>query len=145
MLMFDHILWYLKWLKTYGKFTNDLFSGDPVNIQFPFLLDNDSALSVANEMVEQLQMPESDTRFIAELIDTLLVNLVPGWKPCVPVCNLAALNGDQDLQDKPKENSVASCQKTSQVTHRSPPFCHNSSFNCSIQPMEGAPAIRRLI
>lgn len=127
--------------------------GDPVNIQFPFLLNNDSALSVANEMVEQLQMPESDARFIAELIDTLLVNLVPGWKPCVPVGNLAALNGNQDLKDKPNdlhlvagvENSIGSSQITAQATHRSPPSCHSSSFNCTIQPIEGAPAIGRLI
>ncbi|KAJ0976516.1 hypothetical protein J5N97_011990 [Dioscorea zingiberensis] len=71
------------------------WGGDAVgvkNIHFPFLLDKDSALSVAVEMVEQLQMPESDIRFIAELIDTLLINLVPGWQPCVPVGHLVALS-----------------------------------------------------
>ncbi|GLT84817.1 hypothetical protein SLE2022_030300 [Rubroshorea leprosula] len=51
------------------------------NIHFLFYLDTDTALSVAAEMVEQLALAEHDVAFIAELIDYLIMHLLPGWKP----------------------------------------------------------------
>ena len=43
-------------------------------------------------MVEQLELPERKVKFIAEIIDLLLVNLVPNWEPCVPVDHLVTPN-----------------------------------------------------
>ncbi|CAL5055062.1 unnamed protein product [Urochloa decumbens] len=40
-----------------------------------------SAMSVAAEMVEQLELADCDVTFIADFIDLLIVNLVPGWRP----------------------------------------------------------------
>lgn len=51
------------------------------NIHFLFYLDTDTALSVASEMVEQLELTDHDVAFIAELIDYLIMKLLPGWKP----------------------------------------------------------------
>ncbi|XVE73673.1 hypothetical protein DITRI_Ditri11bG0137700 [Diplodiscus trichospermus] len=51
------------------------------NIHFLFYLDSDTALSVAAEMVEQLELTDHDVAFIAEFIDYLIMKLLPGWKP----------------------------------------------------------------
>ncbi|CBI37576.3 unnamed protein product, partial [Vitis vinifera] len=62
------------------------------NIHFMFYLDSDTALSVSSEMVEQLELADQNVTFIAELIDLLLIMLIPTWKPCVPIDHLVALN-----------------------------------------------------
>ncbi|KAI4328943.1 hypothetical protein L6164_021255 [Bauhinia variegata] len=51
------------------------------NIHFLFYLDTDTAVSVAAEMVEQLELGDHDVALIAELIDYLIIKLLPGWKP----------------------------------------------------------------
>ncbi|KAK9279668.1 hypothetical protein L1049_013348 [Liquidambar formosana] len=56
-------------------------SGRVRNIHFLFYLDADTALSVAGEMVEQLELADHDVAFIAEFIDFLIVKLLPSWKP----------------------------------------------------------------
>ena len=58
-----------------------LFAGHARNIHFLFYLDSDTAMSVAAEMVEQLELADCDVTFIADFIDLLIVNLVPGWRP----------------------------------------------------------------
>ncbi|XP_052191938.1 probable serine/threonine-protein kinase WNK4 [Diospyros lotus] len=51
------------------------------NIHFLFYLDTDTALSVAGEMVEQLELADHDVLFIAQFIDYLIVRILPSWKP----------------------------------------------------------------
>ncbi|KAK7397453.1 hypothetical protein VNO78_18625 [Psophocarpus tetragonolobus] len=51
------------------------------NIHFLFYLETDTAISVASEMVENLELENNDVVFIAELIDYLIMQLVSGWKP----------------------------------------------------------------
>lgn len=58
-----------------------IFTGHVRNIHFLFYLDSDTALSVAGEMVEQLDLSDYDVIFIADFIDFLIMKLVPGWKP----------------------------------------------------------------
>lgn len=50
------------------------------NIYFPFDLENDSALSVANEMVSELDITDQDVKKIADMIDGEIATLVPEWK-----------------------------------------------------------------
>ncbi|TKY64109.1 serine/threonine-protein kinase WNK4 [Spatholobus suberectus] len=50
------------------------------NIHFLFYLDTDTAVSVATEMVEHLELADHDVAFIAELIDYLIMKLLPWWK-----------------------------------------------------------------
>lgn len=49
-------------------------------IHFMFCLKSDTALGVAAEMVEQLELSDYDVVFIADFIDFLIMKLVPGWK-----------------------------------------------------------------
>ncbi|XP_058203717.1 probable serine/threonine-protein kinase WNK4 isoform X2 [Rhododendron vialii] len=51
------------------------------NIDFVFYLARDTAQSIVGEMVDQLDLSNEDLTFIAELIDSLIVKLVPNWKP----------------------------------------------------------------
>ncbi|KAK5777778.1 Serine/threonine-protein kinase WNK8 [Gossypium arboreum] len=53
------------------------------NIHFSFYLDSDTAISIAEEMVQQLDLSNEDVTVIAELIDSMIVKLVPCWKPSV--------------------------------------------------------------
>lgn len=72
-----------------------LYAGRIRNIHFLFFLDSDTALSVASEMVEQLELVDQNDIFIAELIDLLLLSLIPSWKPCVPIDHLVPPNRRQ--------------------------------------------------
>lgn len=58
-----------------------LFAGRVRNIHFVFYLDTDTALSVASEMVEHLDLADHDVTFIADFIDYLIMKLLPVWKP----------------------------------------------------------------
>lgn len=46
-----------------------------------FYLDSDTALNVATEMAEQLDLTEDDAAFIADFIDFTIMRILPGWKP----------------------------------------------------------------
>ncbi|GMJ03928.1 ARABIDOPSIS THALIANA WITH NO K 6, with no lysine (K) kinase 6 [Hibiscus trionum] len=69
------------------------------NIHFLFFLDSDTALSVSSEMVEQLELEDQNDVFIAELIDLLLLNLIPNWKPCVSIDHLVPPNRRKTSRD----------------------------------------------
>ncbi|CAI8607703.1 unnamed protein product [Vicia faba] len=51
------------------------------NIHFLFYLDTDTAVSVASEMVEHLELADHDVAFIAGLIDYLIMKLLSWMKP----------------------------------------------------------------
>ncbi|XP_031099022.1 probable serine/threonine-protein kinase WNK10 isoform X1 [Ipomoea triloba] len=56
------------------------YSGQARNIHFMFFLDHDTTVSIAGEMVEQLELPNEDVALIADMIDCLTLKLVPSWK-----------------------------------------------------------------
>ncbi|KAI3719560.1 hypothetical protein L6452_20462 [Arctium lappa] len=74
------------------------------NIYFTFYPDRDTAPSVANEMVEQLDLVEHDASFIAEFINNLITKILPDWKP-----------------------SSAYCSREGSITHGAPPSKQPSS------------------
>lgn len=49
------------------------------NIYFPFDIETDTAISVAREMVEELEMDDCDIAKIANMIDGEIASLVPSW------------------------------------------------------------------
>lgn len=51
------------------------------NIHFPFDIEMDTALSVATEMVAELDMTDQDVTRIADMIDGEISSLVPEWRP----------------------------------------------------------------
>ncbi|KAK9271658.1 hypothetical protein L1049_002021 [Liquidambar formosana] len=76
------------------------------NIHFLFYLDSDTALSVSTEMVEQLELADQNVMFIAELIDLLLMNLIPNWKTCVRVSHLISPNKIRIPRDHHKDSQI---------------------------------------
>ncbi|GFQ00562.1 probable serine/threonine-protein kinase wnk4, partial [Phtheirospermum japonicum] len=56
------------------------------NIHFSFYLESDTASAVAAEMVEQLELAVHDVAFIADLIDDLIMRILPGWQPLAGCC-----------------------------------------------------------
>lgn len=55
--------------------------GQVRNIYFIFYVEIDTALSVATEMVEELDITNYDATQIAEMIDSEISTLVPDWRP----------------------------------------------------------------
>jgi WNK lysine deficient protein kinase len=51
------------------------------NIYFPFDADADTALSVATEMVAELDITDHEVTHIAEMIDGAVAALLPHWRP----------------------------------------------------------------
>ncbi|KAL0426152.1 UNVERIFIED_CONTAM: putative serine/threonine-protein kinase WNK4 [Sesamum radiatum] len=47
----------------------------------------DTALAVAAEMVEQLDLADHDVVFIADFIDSLIMRILPEWKPSSDCCS----------------------------------------------------------
>ncbi|KAK1311073.1 putative serine/threonine-protein kinase WNK7 [Acorus calamus] len=67
--------------------------GDAMNYDFLFYLESDTALSLASELVEECELASEHVKLTAELIDLLLLNLIPEWKPCLPVHQLTSIDG----------------------------------------------------
>ncbi|XP_073099336.1 probable serine/threonine-protein kinase WNK7 isoform X2 [Elaeis guineensis] len=118
--------------------------GHANNVDFLFYLDSDTSLSVASEMVEQLELAQKDIKLIAGLIDSLIINLIPGWKPCVAIGRLITLDGTRN----PKDLQLVECGKFSNVSSQSiskaadvfvpRPFVDSSSKEGSDQPVYDA-------
>uniref|UniRef100_A0ACD5ZK88 Uncharacterized protein n=1 Tax=Avena sativa TaxID=4498 RepID=A0ACD5ZK88_AVESA len=85
--------------------------GQARNIHFLFYLESDTAMSVASEMVEQLELEDCDVTFIADFIDLLIVNLVPGQKQA----NDAAISPYMESKTGESEQVVISQQKLSEM------------------------------
>lgn len=60
-------------------------AGHSRNIHFPFDIEGDTAMCVASEMVEELDLSNQDVTTIAEMIDAEILALVPEWRPGVAV------------------------------------------------------------
>ncbi|XP_038989189.1 probable serine/threonine-protein kinase WNK7 [Phoenix dactylifera] len=119
-------------------------AGHADNVVFVFYLDSDTSLSVASEMVEQLELAQKDIKLIAGLIDSLIINLIPGWKPCIAISRLITLDGTQT----PKDLQLVKCWECSNISSRSIskandvfaplPFVDFSSMEGSDQPVYDA-------
>ncbi|CAJ1937879.1 unnamed protein product [Sphenostylis stenocarpa] len=83
------------------------------NIHFIFYLDSDTAVSVSSEMVEQLELTDQNVKFIAELIDLLLTNLVADWKPCVAIDHLVTPSNKQTHVSQQGALKLAKCKGSS--------------------------------
>ncbi|CAN6547992.1 unnamed protein product [Malus baccata var. baccata] len=68
------------------------------NIYFPFDTENDTALSVAREMVSELNITYQDVTKIAEMIDGEIASLVPEWI------------GGRGMEEIPHCNNASFCQ-----------------------------------
>ncbi|KAI3973005.1 hypothetical protein MKX01_019663 [Papaver californicum] len=90
------------------------------SIHFMFFLKSDTSLSVASEMVVHLELAAQNVLSIAELIDTSILNLIPNWKPCVPIDHLVTRNANQFSQlaePKQRESSIGSFYNKFEATY----------------------------
>ncbi|CAK9277912.1 unnamed protein product, partial [Sphagnum jensenii] len=71
--------------------------GEYRNIHFPFNVETDTAMSVASEMVAELDLSDQDVTTIAEMIDVEILALVPEWKPGVAIDDTGATDGETVL------------------------------------------------
>ncbi|KAJ1274427.1 hypothetical protein BS78_05G060800 [Paspalum vaginatum] len=60
-------------------------NGKCKNIGFAFDLEKDTSVSVATEMVQELELPSSSMPVVAKLTDAFLLKTVRGWRPSVQV------------------------------------------------------------
>ncbi|KAL5702295.1 non-specific serine/threonine protein kinase [Ranunculus cassubicifolius] len=67
------------------------------NIYFHFDIENDTALSVATEMVGELEITDQDVTTIADMIDGEIALLIPDWQTGL------------DFEETPRCSSVAVC------------------------------------
>lgn len=118
------------------------------NIHFLFYLDSDTSLSVASEMVEQLELADQNVTFIAELIDLLLTNLIPKWKPSVqiddqlvPLDGIQSTNGSCKSSQLPEqiESSIGSAQNVFEAVDMFSPRLNSVSGEGVNQPMDLQP------
>lgn len=84
------------------------------NVHFTFYPDRDTAPSVANEMVEQLDLVEHDAPFIAEIINNIITKILPDWKPSFAHCSregsnthVAPLSKQPSTTDVPAPTNMA--------------------------------------
>ncbi|XP_047180366.1 serine/threonine-protein kinase WNK8-like [Vigna umbellata] len=80
--------------------------GGARNIHFPFYIDSDTAISIAEEMVEHLELTHEDVSVIAELIQDMIVKLEPNWKP---LCENLSSGTDHYRAPSEVQNEQLSC------------------------------------
>ncbi|XP_022153517.1 probable serine/threonine-protein kinase WNK9 isoform X2 [Momordica charantia] len=74
------------------------------NIYFPFDTKMDTALTVATEMIAELDITDQDVTKIAEKIDGEIASLVPEWKPGPGIDETPRISYDGDLQSYDTSN-----------------------------------------
>ncbi|KAJ8449676.1 hypothetical protein Cgig2_001332 [Carnegiea gigantea] len=80
--------------------------GEAKRIDFVFLLQNDTLLSVTEEMVNELEWSTGDAAFIAELMAELISQLAPDSKATVLCQNFTKPEDNLNLSNMPTEESV---------------------------------------
>ena len=78
-----------------------LLAGRVKNIHFQFYLDSDTALAVAREMVEHLELSDYDVVFIADFIDFFIMKLAPGWKPSTDYTSSGTITPCKEYEKSP--------------------------------------------
>ncbi|KAJ6775221.1 SERINE/THREONINE-PROTEIN KINASE WNK6-RELATED [Salix purpurea] len=122
------------------------------NIHFLFYLDGDTALSVSSEMVEQLELEVENVIFIAELIDLLLLKLIPNWKPGVCVEHLVPPTREQAPRVQSKDShslgngkmAVAPFQNAHDAANHSRSSSRHNSLGGSIPAVAESPSTVKL-
>ncbi|CAM6024722.1 unnamed protein product [Sphagnum balticum] len=82
--------------------------GEDRNIHFPFNVETDTAMSVASEMVAELDLSDQDVTTIAEMIDVEILALVPEWKPGVAIDDTGSF--DQLSEVRSRDSAHFSCR-----------------------------------
>ncbi|KAH7388338.1 hypothetical protein KP509_16G070900 [Ceratopteris richardii] len=113
-------------------------------IHFPFDVEADTAMCVASEMVEELDLEDQDVTKIAEMIDAAVLMMVPEWKPGVAIDE--RIDGEEmpgkDLSHmhvgKLCESDVSSDSSLTETIEQLPHSWHDTVGGCTLNSMKGA-------
>jgi len=92
--------------------------GEAKRIDFVFLLQTDTVLSVTEEMVNELELSAGDAAFIAELMAELISQLAPDSKATVLCQRFPKPEDDLNLSNMPAEESVHEDQGSQEFVSR---------------------------
>jgi hypothetical protein len=118
--------------------------GHSRNIHFPFDIEMDTAMSVASEMVAELDLSDQDVTTIAEMIDVEILALVPEWKPGVAVDDTGATDGetggpneDSYPQEPDESDPIATISSEDSMTEQLASSWKPRSFSPKISSVAG--------
>ncbi|KAK7302147.1 hypothetical protein RJT34_13028 [Clitoria ternatea] len=77
------------------------------NIHFPFDIEADTSISVASEMVEELELTDQDVTTIAEMIDSEIRYHIPGWHPSETLIDINCQDSGCASETGPEVSSMA--------------------------------------
>lgn len=101
------------------------------NIYFPFDIETDTAMDVANEMVGELDITEYEVSIIADMIEGEVASLAPEWKPDstteVPGFTYTAFCDDRP-SDRSIDNSANNNQHSAQYSELDSPVDNECQF-----------------
>ncbi|KAJ4827193.1 hypothetical protein Tsubulata_016778 [Turnera subulata] len=70
------------------------------NIHFPFNIEADTAITVASEMVEELDLPDHDVPTIAAMIDQEIQSHIPNWVSSVDIVSAETTESEQTSETR---------------------------------------------
>ncbi|XP_072951523.1 probable serine/threonine-protein kinase WNK1 [Typha angustifolia] len=108
------------------------------NIHFSFDIEADTALSVATEMVAELDITDHEVTRIAEMIDGELALLVPEWKPGPGIEEMPGLPGTTTTFCQTCASNESSCGSLlDYLTAKNLDCTDLQSFHCKCAEMHG--------
>lgn len=81
-------------------------SGHIRNIHFPFDIEADTSISVASEMVEELELTDQDVSTIAMTIDSEIRYHIPNWNPSETLDNSSCQESGHTLETMPEASPM---------------------------------------
>lgn len=103
------------------------------NIYFPFDTEADTALSVATEMVAELDITDHEVTRIADMIDGEIASLVPDWIPGPGIDETPGLNSSAYCHNC--KSNVSSCGSLLDYLNLQSVHCTN--VGCSAMHLHG--------
>ncbi|KAG0617775.1 hypothetical protein M758_4G014100 [Ceratodon purpureus] len=113
------------------------------NIHFPFDIEADTAMSVASEMVAELDLSDQDVTTIAEMIDAEILALVPEWNPGVAVDEFGGTEGE--VGEEENFTSIPQEDPENLVTMSSDQGSINDQHNCNRKGRSHSPKVLALV
>eukprot|EP00252_Welwitschia_mirabilis_P021519 TRINITY_DN553_c0_g1_i1.p1 TRINITY_DN553_c0_g1~~TRINITY_DN553_c0_g1_i1.p1 ORF type:complete len:1075 (-),score=283.12 TRINITY_DN553_c0_g1_i1:318-3542(-) len=110
-------------------------------IHFEFNVETDTAIGVAQEMIEHLEVSDEDSTHIVEAIDTLIEELVCGWQPSAineESINFRIENGNSTFEEYRMKNE----EDSEHTEEPSVPVVANAT---DVVVVDGSPSSEELV
>lgn len=129
-------------------------SGHFRNIHFPFDIEVDTAIAVASEMVEELDLTDQDVSAIAAMIDDEIRSHIPGWalpEPSGDDCSEEVQNSDACALENRDDTSALTTEPSAsgnlllERTHSGRKYWADSNKPDAIPPSQHGPSNLSLV